>query len=61
MFLNDSCYFIPTKNHTKTIRFVLDWPSRSHSGIAEFKVVNWIPVSERAKQINVCKIYSVVH
>ena len=35
--------------------------SRSHVGIAEFKVLNWIPLSERAKQINLCKVYSVVH
>ena len=36
----------------ETIRFVL----RSHVGIAEFKELNWIPVSERAKQINLCKV-----
>ena len=45
----------------KTIRFVLDHPSRSHVGIAEFKVLNYIPVAERAKQIKFYKVYSVIH
>ena len=45
----------------KTIRFVLDCPSRSHVEIAKFKELNWIPFSKRAKQINLCKVYSVVH
>ena len=50
------------KNHkNKTISFVLDRPCRSHVGISELKVLSWIPVSERAKQINLCKVYSVVH
>ena len=38
-----------------------DLYSRLHVGIAEFKELNWIPVSECAKQINLCKIYSVVY
>ena len=33
----------------KTIGFVLNRPSRPHVGIAEFKELNWIPVSARAK------------
>ena len=45
----------------KPISFVLDRPSRSHVGItSEFKVLIWTPVSEHAKQINMCKGYIVV-
>ena len=42
----------------KTIRFVLDRPSRSHVGIAKFKVPNLISVSGCAKQINLCIKYT---
>ena len=35
----------------KTIRFVLGYPPRSHIGLEEFKMINWIPVSLGVKQI----------
>ena len=46
----------------KTIRFILDRPSRSsHVGIAEFEVLNWIPVSELAKKIIFVKYIVYLH
>ena len=44
----------------KQSHFLLDRPYRSHVGTAKFEVLNWISVLERAKQINRCKLYSVV-
>ena len=35
----------------KTIRFVLNCSPRTHIGFNEFKIINWIPVSEHVKQI----------
>ena len=41
-----------SKSYKKNDQICLDRPSRSQVRIAKFKVLNWIPVSERAKQIN---------
>lgn len=45
----------------KTIRFVLGYPPRSHIGLEEFTLLNWIPVNLRVKQIKLNNMFRVVH
>ena len=42
----------------KTIRFVLNCSLRTHIG---FKIINWIPVSERVKQIKLNNMFRIIH
>jgi len=36
----------------KCIRFCLQLDNRSHIGEAQFKIINWLPVNDRVKQIS---------
>ena len=45
----------------KTIRFVLNCSPRTHIGFNEFKIINWIPVSERVKQIKLNNMFRIIH
>ena len=45
----------------KTIRFVLNCSPRTHIGFYEFKIINWIPVSERVKQIKLNNMFRIIH
>ena len=45
----------------KTIRFVLNCSPRTHIGFNEFKIINWIPVSEHVKQIKLNNMFRIIH
>ena len=44
----------------KTIRVVLNCSPRVHIGFNEFKIINWITVSERVKQIKL-NMFRIIH
>ena len=53
---------LPTKFfQNKTIRFVLNCSPRTLIGFNEFKIINWIPVSERVKQIKLNNMFRIIH
>ena len=45
----------------KTIRFVLNCSPRTHIGFNKFKIINWIPVLERGKQIKLNNMFRIIH
>lgn len=43
----------------KLIRFILGLDPRSHIGPAQFRELNWLPVSKRVDQIILCHVFKV--